>query len=152
MKFEFSFFTKENRSKTISSFPWRPPRIWSNIEAKFIFWCPKLKKKKSVLAKILSFGELLTLSGRITLEIPHGIYASHGRSLAACNISPPWCVLYNSCRYLPKTLAAEGPLHTYPSCQHTLSHLSQLPAIYKIIGFCHDIFPLWELVWCKVLN
>lgn len=52
------------------------------------FWCPKLKKKKSVLAKILSFGELLTLSGRITLEIPHGIYASHGRSLAACNISP----------------------------------------------------------------
>lgn len=151
MKFEFSFFTKENRSKTISSFPWRPPRIWSNIEAKFIFWCPKLKKKKSVLAKILSFGELLTLSGRITLEIPHGIYASHGRSLAACNISPRGVCSIIVADIYQKHSQLKA-LCTHPSCQHTLSHLSQLPAIYKIIGFCHGIFPLWELVWCKVLN
>lgn len=152
MKFEFSFFTKENRSKTISSFPWRPPRIWSNIEAKFIFWCPKLKKKKSMLAKNPFFRWTSYAIWENYIRDPPWNLRIPRQESSSVQYFPPWCVLYNICRYLPKTLAAEGPLHTYPSCQHTLSHLSQLPAIYKIIGFCHDIFPLWELVWCKVLN
>lgn len=152
MKFEISFVPPKNRSKTISSFPWRSPRIWSNIEAKFIFfWCPELKKKKSVLAKIFSLSELLPVSGRITVEIPHGIYSFHGRSLAACNIFPRgMCSIIFADIY--QNHSQLKALCTHPSRQHTLSHLSQLPAIFKIIGFCPGVFPLRELVWCKVLN
>lgn len=78
---------KKTRNQTISAFLW-PPRIRSNIEAKFSFWCPKLKERKSVLTKIFSLGKLLTISGRITLEITHGIYSFQGRRLAAYNIFP----------------------------------------------------------------
>lgn len=139
------------RVKPSPLFPGGPPRIWSNIKTKLNFWCPKLKKEKSGLAKIFSLGDLRILSLRTRLEITPGISSFHDRSLAAYNIFPCGMCSIIFADIYPKHSQLK-PLYTHSSHQHTHSHFFQLPAIFKIIVFCHNIFPLLDFIWCKVLN
>uniref|UniRef100_A0A8C6IK08 Uncharacterized protein n=1 Tax=Mus spicilegus TaxID=10103 RepID=A0A8C6IK08_MUSSI len=111
----------------------------------------QIKEREIRVSENLFFRWVLYAVLEDSIKDHHGIYSFRGRSLGADNIFPCGMCYIIFADIYPKHPQLK-PLYTHPSHQHTHSHSFQLPAIFKIIVFCHNISPLLDFVWCKLLH
>lgn len=135
---------KNKNKDTTSAIPMGPWRLWSTLEAHFSIWTTKWKRKESRLAKKVLYVSLSSclqeILERFSMEFIHEVvrvYKLHDLSIRVC-------FLYDLQIFTKNTHSWK--LLTHPSEHHTHLHPFQLPAIFKIIEFYHDVFPLLDLI------
>ena len=135
---------KKNITLHSPAFPWGHPECDLLLKLNSMFDLLNERKRNPCQPKQF-FRWASILSTRIILEISHGTHPIRGESLQALwSFSHGMCSVWFAEIY-PKHSQLRAP-HTPCTSVHTLTRSFQLPAVFKITEFYHNVFPLLDLV------